>query len=392
MLNVPLFLTRYYVEGEDPFISLNDLPPEKASETKAAHCKRNGIGGFYAQDDYLPQRRQIEAWMREQFIAKGGNPVENVPVYMTLGTSPEGEFDIRGDIQKDAVSLRIPLDEVDLSAVSFTFPDSMYQFVLNDAGEIMGGERTNTPDVYRFHEIESLINAYQTDAHYIEAQVWNRHMLREFVRRRSEQRALRCEVIKEKLAAKSGPLIVGINGTYASGKTTFADGLRHDLERMGVKVQVVHYDDFHNPFASIQWTEETEIDAFYHRAFDSEKLVREVLLPLRERGCLHEDIACVDLGAGTYTNVTHFDIDEDTVVLLEGVLLFREPLIAHLDHKIYLDISFDEMLRRGRLRDVPQFGEWILEKYRTRYIPVQQRYVAEHDPMGVADVVIDQNG
>jgi len=178
---VPNFLTRYYVEGEDPFVSLNDYPLEKANEIKKTHCERNHIGGFYAEDDYLMQRREIERWMYNRLIEKGGNPTNSVPVYMVLGESPAGEYDIRVDIQMNASEIHIPVAEIDLSAVTFTFPDSMYRFILNDAGVIIGGERTNTPDVYLYHELETVINKYLTDEHYIEAQVWNREMLYKFL-------------------------------------------------------------------------------------------------------------------------------------------------------------------------------------------------------------------
>ena len=63
MKQVPCFLTRYYVEGENPFMSLNDYPFEKANEIKKEHCKRNNIGFFYAEDDYLLHRREIEYWI-----------------------------------------------------------------------------------------------------------------------------------------------------------------------------------------------------------------------------------------------------------------------------------------------------------------------------------------
>ena len=181
MKQVPTYLTRYYTKGENPFISLNDLPPEEANRVKMRHCVRNGISGFYAEDDYLVQRREIERWIYGQLVSKGGNPQTNVPVYMTLGEAPTGEYDIRADVQMGAVEIRIPVGQIDLSAVTFTFPDSMYRFVLDEHGAIVGGERTNTPDVYLYNELEDVIGKYATDEHYIEAQVWNRSMLQRFM-------------------------------------------------------------------------------------------------------------------------------------------------------------------------------------------------------------------
>ncbi len=181
MKTVPIFLTRYYTRGEDPFISLNDYPLEKANEIKKKHCLINNIGGFYAEDDYLVHRKEIEKWIYNQLIAKGGNPQEKVPIYMVLGESPTGEFDIRGDIQKNTEEIKIPLNYLDISAISFTFPDSMYRFILDDNGNIVDGERTDTPNVYLYNELEEVITKFKTDSHYIEAQVWNRKMLYDYI-------------------------------------------------------------------------------------------------------------------------------------------------------------------------------------------------------------------
>lgn len=183
MNKVPDYLTRYYVASEDPFISLNDLPLEQANEIKRMHCHRNKIDGFYAEDVYLVHRKEIEKWIYDCLIKKGGKPDNTVPVYMTLGSSLEGEFDIRADIQANSVELRIPVSEIDLSAVTFTFPDSMYKFITDIEGNVVGGGRTNNPDVYLYHELETVIKKYKTDLHYIEAQIWNRKMLYKFIKR-----------------------------------------------------------------------------------------------------------------------------------------------------------------------------------------------------------------
>jgi hypothetical protein len=179
---VPDFLTRYYPKGEYPFVSLNELPYEEANKIKKKHCERNGIGFFYAEDDYLIHRREIETWIFNQLIAKGRRPKCSVPVYMVLGESPKGEFDIRLDIQKDACEFRIPVTALDMSSVSFTYPDSMYELMYDGIGNVIGGKRTNTPKVYTYEELPELIqryNIYSYYLHYIEAQVWDREILQQ---------------------------------------------------------------------------------------------------------------------------------------------------------------------------------------------------------------------
>lgn len=84
---------------------------------------------------------------------------------------------------------------------------------------------------------------------------------------------------------------------------------------------------------------------------------------------------------GLYEHEIPVDIDEDTVVLIEGVLLYRPWLIPYFEYKIFLDINKTEILSRGEIRDVPRSGKWILNKYKTRYIPVHQCYLSEDRPL-----------
>ena len=171
---IPDFLTRYYQKSEYPFLSLDDLPYEEANRVKLALCKKNGIGRFYAQDDYLLHRKEIEKWIHKELIRLGGNPANEVPVYMTLGESPGGEFDIRSEVQKNAGEIRIPLKEIDLSAVTFVYPDSMYEIVQDADGKIIDGRRTNTPKVYMYRDLPEVFQKYrinEQNTFCIEAQV-----------------------------------------------------------------------------------------------------------------------------------------------------------------------------------------------------------------------------
>ena len=182
-MNIPDYLTRYYQKGEYPFMSLNDLPLEEANRIKNEYCMKNGIGKFYAQDDYLLHRREIESWIYHELIRLGGKPVNDVPVYMTLGETPPGEHDIRRELQQNAQEIKIPLSEIDLLAVSFTYPDSMYEFVVDDEGNFISAGRTNTPRVYLYDDLPSVVSKYRIYENYrsgIEAQVWDREMLHRY--------------------------------------------------------------------------------------------------------------------------------------------------------------------------------------------------------------------
>ena len=179
-MNIPDFITRYYQKDEYPFLSLNDLPLDEANRIKGAYCKKNNIGKFYAQEDYLIHRKEIENWIYRELIRLGGHPADTVPVYMALGESPQSEYDIRDELQQNAEEIKIPLGEIDLSVVSFTYPDSMYQHVVDDDGNIISAGRTNSPVVYTYEDLPAVVEKYRVYENYrfnIEAQVWDRAML-----------------------------------------------------------------------------------------------------------------------------------------------------------------------------------------------------------------------
>lgn len=181
---IPDYLTRYYQQGENPFLSLNMLPLDKADEVRRNHCKKLNIDNFYADETYLQNRIEIEQWMYKEFVRKGGKPKEKVPIYMTLGESVGGG-DIRLDIQQNACELKIPLKYLDLECISFTLEDSMVDLIFDDNCKLIDVRRTNTPNVYLFEEIQAVADRYhiydEPVVHYFEAQVWNQDMLKQFL-------------------------------------------------------------------------------------------------------------------------------------------------------------------------------------------------------------------
>lgn len=188
--------------------------------------------------------------------------------------------------------------------------------------------------------------------------------------------------------------IIGISGAYTSGKTSFTERLSEHLTLQGKKNIIIHFDDFHYPLSSIIWETnnlDSEVEAFYNHAFNYDKLIQDILRPLTRDGYLKKRIATFNWSTDQYDLEQSFEIDEDTIVLLEGMLLFRPEVNDYLTYKIFLDVSAEEILTRGKGRDVPKFGNWIIEKYETRYIPVYLRYLSEDRPNVAADLVIDNN-
>lgn len=180
---------------------------------------------------------------------------------------------------------------------------------------------------------------------------------------------------------------IGINGVDTSGKIMFTNAFSRFLDGMNVKNQIIYIDDYHNPSA-IRMQGKDEIDAYYKNAFHYSQLIDEVLLPAKS-GVVDKVVCCLNLNTDKYENEIYYYIDEENLILLEGVLLFRTPLIEYIDEKVFIDVSLETVMKRAKQRDVPIYGEEFLQKYERKYIPVQKRYLEEYQPKKMSDFVID---
>ncbi len=187
-----------------------------------------------------------------------------------------------------------------------------------------------------------------------------------------------------------GKRIIGINGVDTSGKTVFTHKYSKYLDCIGIQNTILHIDDFHNP-SEIRYRGENEIDAYYKNAFNYNQIINEILKPLQNDGYIDKNVLCLNLDTDKFENNIHFDISSEAILLIEGVLLFREPMLEYLEGKIFLHINFDEVINRASLRDVPKYGIEFLQKYKNKYIPVQKLYLSEHTPEQKSDIVINNN-
>lgn len=184
--------------------------------------------------------------------------------------------------------------------------------------------------------------------------------------------------------------IAGIDGIDASGKTTFARSLAAYLEKQGRSVQLIHLDDFHNPLA-VRRAQLPPPLAYYNKTFDYPRLIAELLQPAHRGIAVDKELLCLDLEQDEYCTRRSYKINTDSVLLLEGVFLFRPELVKYFDVKIHLYIDFKCCLKRVTTRDRYLFGtaDSITARYKSKYIPGQILYYNEANPLAAADLVID---
>jgi len=205
----------------------------------------------------------------------------------------------------------------------------------------------------------------------------------------SREREKVLERVAQKIAdsAKNHPLKVAIDGVDAAGKTYFSMEVRTILENLGYNVIQASIDGFHNPREVRYRRGRENPEGYYYDSFNYSALKRYLLNPLEPKGDRlyrtkvfdYQKDACLD---------TEFETAlENTILLFDGVFLPRPELNHMWDLRIFLDISFEESLKRGVNRDEGNRLDKI-KLYSTRYIPGQKLYFNEVNPRKLAEIVI----
>ena len=185
--------------------------------------------------------------------------------------------------------------------------------------------------------------------------------------------------------------MVGITGADASGKSALASALHAELAARGDRCQLVHVDDFHRPRAARYAGDLPETDKYLRQSVDLDRLVREVLAPVRQQGRLRLTLRHLDIDTDGWSVDRTYVVGELTIVLVEGVFLLRPPVREHLDRIVFLDVEDDELVSRGTVRDSGVHGDRAEDKFRRKFLPAQHVVFSAHPPRDHADVIIDNN-
>ena len=183
---IPDFICHYYELERGPLLSVTNHDRETAREIIRQITERNEGFSNNRPPQYIDWRLDVEEWLLNGFIAKGGKPKRKNPHYFILG-----ECDWLLSWYKNGAVLKKRLQDIDPTQISLTYPDSMVSWQLHQY-HIKGDNPYYKPDdhreyhgqVYRLDELQDVVVKYgmpegkvQDGKHtsnemYIEIQVW----------------------------------------------------------------------------------------------------------------------------------------------------------------------------------------------------------------------------
>lgn len=181
--------------------------------------------------------------------------------------------------------------------------------------------------------------------------------------------------IKEKIldlkSKGSGPILIGIDGRCASGKTTLAEELARTLD-----CEVIHADDFYLR------KEQRTISRLKEPGgnFDRERMIKEVFGPLHNESSIQ--YRTFDCSTMLFTE-TH-KIQDISVLIIEGAYSLHPSLREFYDLKIFVDI--DPIAQHIRI--CRRNGHEWAEVFQYRWIPLEEKYIEACDVKSIADIIL----
>ena len=185
------------------------------------------------------------------------------------------------------------------------------------------------------------------------------------------------------------PTRVAVDGPPAAGKTTLADELAVALRARSRHVIRATIEDFLFPRAHRYRRGEFSPVGCYVDNHDYEALNRVLLDPLGPRGDLHYQEAIYDRRTDTPVSPPVTAAPADAVLLFDGVFLMRPELLDRWDLRIFVSTTFQETVARATVREQATSSVAEVERrWRERYIPSQELYLARVRPTEHADIVV----
>ncbi len=184
------------------------------------------------------------------------------------------------------------------------------------------------------------------------------------------------------------PVVFGVAGGTASGKTTVAETI---LNTVGAsQVSYLPHDAYYRDMGHLPFAERARLNYDHPGSLETELLVSHVEQLLEGQAV---QVPVYDFTDHRRTEQTN-EVRPAPLVLVEGILIFVDPRLRELmDIKVYVDTAADVRFIRRMVRDLNERGrslESIIEQYLETVRPMHLEFVEPSKQH--ADVIIPRGG
>jgi uridine kinase len=185
----------------------------------------------------------------------------------------------------------------------------------------------------------------------------------------------------------SSPVVIGIAGGTASGKTTVARKIRESLKQ---SLAFIDQDAYYKDLADLSLAERREVNFDHPDAFDTELLVQH-LRELRAGRPVEKPVYNFVTSTREARSVK---VDPAQIVLVEGILVLHiEAIRKELDVKIFVDAEDDVRIIRRLTRDIKERGrdfDHVVQQYFRSVRPMHMGFVEPSKRW--ADIIVPHGG
>ncbi len=194
---------------------------------------------------------------------------------------------------------------------------------------------------------------------------------------------------------KESPILIGVDGIDAAGKTFFAKTLQEQLiSQTNKNIILTSVDYFHYPEKHRYQKGKNSPECFYFDSYNY-PVLQEKLLESFHRGKGKYITQSFDCDSNVKIEQEEKEVLQNSILIFEGIFLHRPELIHYWDFSIFLDITFETALQRNISRSIAQGNNnsipQIKKKYIARYMPGQELYFKLSKPKEKANIIIDNN-
>jgi uridine kinase len=184
------------------------------------------------------------------------------------------------------------------------------------------------------------------------------------------------------------PLIIGVAGGTASGKTTVA---RKILDTIGLEyLAYIDHDAYYRDLSHLPLAERRAFNFDHPDALENELLITHLEMLLRGQAV---ESPVYDFAQYVRTTESRL-VEPKPVILVEGILLFADKKLREMmDIKIYVDAPADLRFIRRLKRDMAERGRsvnLVIEQYLKTVRPMHLQFV--EPSKRYADVIIPRGG
>jgi uridine kinase len=184
------------------------------------------------------------------------------------------------------------------------------------------------------------------------------------------------------------PLVVGIAGGTASGKTTVARKIHEALA--GCRVAFVDQDSYYRDLPHLSLAERRNVNFDHPDAFDTELLVSHIQQLKRGEGIEKPVYNYVTSSREARTT----PVQPGDIILVEGMLLLQmQPVRDELNVKIFVDAEDDVRIIRRLTRDIKERGrdfDYVVSQYFKFVRPMHMSFI--EPSKRYADIIVPHGG